>query len=808
MNSFSGIKNLTEFVLNAIQVKLITGLQGQIYEVYVQEGELFNFTRVKNLLEKSLQDCLNHELLRKVLEAIQNVDQSNQPTTQIISFSSKEGLIQITCEVFPFPDQKFLITLKPHQSEVEDRVPGGNEFDPMGQFGIEQLGSNLQLLLDQTQITWFAMTETGKIVQSNQGFLDLIGYTHEDLENITLPDLLITDQKEVINSILNNLPHQASNLRKLVFFSNAGKEIKTETKLIKVAKDRNHFSIIGIVRENPGVSELTLRSAEDQFVKMITRVPIPILLIDELSLEIFFSNHSAIDYFEYENDELSKLNIFDLFPPSENHYLVSVIRKGGVLSLETNYSWRLITKNGVDKTARFLTQQIDYENRKVLFMIILDTEGDSKLTYIKEDEKIIDYFEKEFLMVCLTPAGIITKVNQKYSDMIGKPLYKIIGRSFEENLFLEDYAGVLHHFEQLTPQNPVRKNTNRMLTSNGKTVWVEWTDRGIFEGDQLVEIYGLGKNITDTYKRDLLQQSIEQRFQALVENLPMVVYVIHAKTFSPVYISPEVEKLTGYTPEEFYKNPEVWMNAMHPDDANIFYQLLEDWIEKNIAAPVEFRMYHKDGRLRWVEETGTTINLPDGTVLFQGVSRDVTERHNTREKLVYYSNFEHMINETSLKLMNANLENISEILQNIVNILGVYLQVDRSYIFDFNYTDQTMSNTFEWCNDGIRSEIANLQKLPFSEFPWWIQKMEKNQEISLETLDDLPPEEKDLKDFLSSQDIRSLLVVPMFNNGKTSGFIGFDMVTRTTHWENEVIQLLRIASAMITSTRERLVDLS
>jgi GAF domain-containing protein len=158
--------------------------------------------------------------------------------------------------------------------------------------------------------------------------------------------------------------------------------------------------------------------------------------------------------------------------------------------------------------------------------------------------------------------------------------------------------------------------------------------------------------------------------------------------------------------------------------------------------------------------------------------------------------------------MNANLENISEILQNIVNILGVYLQVDRSYIFELDYSDQTMSNTFEWCNEGISPEMAYLQNLPFKVFPWWIQKMEKNQEISLETLDDLPPEEKVLKDFLSSQDIRSLLVVPMFNNGKTSGFIGFDMVTRSTHWEKEVIQVLRLASAMITSTRERLEDLS
>jgi PAS domain S-box-containing protein len=298
--------------------------------------------------------------------------------------------------------------------------------------------------------------------------------------------------------------------------------------------------------------------------------------------------------------------------------LVSVIRKGGVLSLETNYSWRLITKGGNEKTARFLLQQIDYEERKTLMVIILDKENDSKLNFIKENANILDLFEKDLLVVRMTPDGIIAQVNKNFADMIGRPLNKIVGKSFEENLFIEDYEGIFQHFAKLTPQYPMQKNINRMLTADGKTLWIEWTDRGIFEGDQLVEIYGLGKNITDTYKRDLLQQSIEQRFQALVENLPMVVYVIHAKTFSPVYISPEVEKFTGYTPEEFYKNPEVWMNAMHPDDANIFHQLLENRIEKNIAAPVEFRMYHKDGRLRWVEETGTTINFTGWDSTFSG----------------------------------------------------------------------------------------------------------------------------------------------------------------------------------------------
>ena len=247
MNSFSGIKNLTEFVLNAIQVKLITDIQGQIHEVYAQEVGKLDFIQVSNLVGKTLTDGLDLELVKNVLEMIHLVDQSKQPAINLISFSSKDILMKIECEVFPFTDQKFLITLKSHRSEVEDYI------------------------------------------SSDSG--------------------------------------------------------------------------------------LSLRLSEDQFFNTISRIPIPILLIDEFSLEIIYSNPFAVDYFEYEDEEFHKQNLLDLFPPSENHYLLFAIRKEGVLGLETNYSWRLITKNGVDKTARFLTQQIDYENRKVLFMIILDKEA-------------------------------------------------------------------------------------------------------------------------------------------------------------------------------------------------------------------------------------------------------------------------------------------------------------------------------------------------------------------------------------------------------------------------------------------------
>lgn len=804
MNYNSEIKNLTGLVLTSARVRLITDLNGHIHEVYAQEHESLSFFPVTILVGKSLTDCSNFELFKKIFETIEMVNQSMQPAINLISFSSKDVLTKIDCEVFPFTDQKFLITLNHLRFEPVDQTSALPELDLVKQNKNNSFDPSIQFLFDQTQEIWFMLTPSGKFVHYNQGFLNLIAYSDEDMDTKTFADLLVPDHKELLPTLIN----QRSDFQELDFIAKSGKVIETKTKFIKYTKDLNHTRIIGIVREIPGDSNVSLRSAEDQFLKIITRVPIPIILIDELSLEIFFSNSCAIDYFDYEDDELSKLNLFDLFPSSENHYLVKVIRKGGVLSLEADYSWRIITKRGTEKLARFSIQQIDYENRKTLMVIILDQEEDSKLNLIKEDSNILNYVEKDVLVVRMTPDGIITQVNQSFCDLIGRPLRKIIGSSVEENLFEEDYERVLNHVNAITPQNPIRKNKNRIISGNGKTYWIEWTDKGIFEGERLVEIHGLGKDITETFQQELLNTSIEQRFQALVENLPVVVYVIHAKTFSPVYISPQVKKLTGYTPEEFYNQPEVWMNAMHPDDAKIFYQLLQERIEKNITTPVEFRMYHKDGRLRWVEETGTTIELSDGTVIFQGVTRDVTARHNAREKLIYYSNFERLINEFSLKLMNATTDNLSKKIKFIVDELGKFMLVDRVYIFDINYQNNTMSNTYEWCNDNVSSQMEKLQNLSLSTFPWWMEKINNNQDIIIEKVSEMPEEAFAEKENLTTQEIKSLLVVPFIYDKKPIGFIGFDMLTERTAWEQESINLLRLVSTLIISARERIANQS
>ena len=84
-----------------------------------------------------------------------------------------------------------------------------------------------------------------------------------------------------------------------------------------------------------------------------------------------------------------------------------------------------------------------------------------------------------------------------------------------------------------------------------------------------------------------------------------------------------------------------------------------------------------------------------------------------------------------------------------------------------------------------------------------MDQLRQNLEITLDNIENMPPGSEAECELLKYQGIKSLLVVPITYEGKPQGFIGFDMVRDYTHWEPEAINLLRMVSAMITSTYKK-----
>jgi diguanylate cyclase (GGDEF)-like protein len=135
--------------------------------------------------------------------------------------------------------------------------------------------------------------------------------------------------------------------------------------------------------------------------------------------------------------------------------------------------------------------------------------------------------------------------------------------------------------------------------------------------------------------------------------------------------------------------------------------------------------------------------------------------------------------------------------------VGRLFGVDRAYVFLFDDVGESMSNTHEWCAEGISAQRDELQGVPVSLAPWWMGELHAGRPINLRSLDDLPPEATGERAILEPQQIRSLLVLPMSWRGHLDGFVGFDHVRSERTWNDEEIAVLRIVTSTFAQGFER-----
>ena len=124
-------------------------------------------------------------------------------------------------------------------------------------------------------------------------------------------------------------------------------------------------------------------------------------------------------------------------------------------------------------------------------------------------------------------------------------------------------------------------------------------------------------------------RAAEQRYRTLVERLPAITYVAELGLDGPWhYVSPQIEHVfLGFSPAEFPADPKNWMNNIHPEDREIVIAAEKRFQEKRDLFQAEYRMFTRDGRVRWFRDEGVMLHdsTGDGGALMQGVLYDITE---------------------------------------------------------------------------------------------------------------------------------------------------------------------------------------
>ncbi len=129
--------------------------------------------------------------------------------------------------------------------------------------------------------------------------------------------------------------------------------------------------------------------------------------------------------------------------------------------------------------------------------------------------------------------------------------------------------------------------------------------------------------------------SAGEDYRRLVERLPAIVYSCElGERGRWRYVSPQIEEILGYSPEEWMADPGLWAERLHPDDRD---RALEQETRKVVAEggapPVDYRMITREGATVWILDEAVLEPDGEGTPVWHGVLYDITERKHAEQEL-------------------------------------------------------------------------------------------------------------------------------------------------------------------------------
>lgn len=210
----------------------------------------------------------------------------------------------------------------------------------------------------------------------------------------------------------------------------------------------------------------------------------------------------------------------------------------------------------------------------------------------------------------------------------------------------------------------------------------------------------------------------------------------------------------------------------------------------------------KDGSIYWVRTVIYPVLDESGKPSrFMSIRQEISGEKEAERIIQKHLNFQDLLVKIALKLINVRPDVLDDEINEALKDIGAFVGADRAYIFDYNTSDETSSNLYEWCAEGVEAQINNLQKIPLSDMPEWTAKHFKGQIMDIPNVQDLP--DSLLKELLEVQDIQSLLALPMMDTQVCTGFIGFDSVKSVHPFNDNDKKILELFALMLVNINKR-----
>lgn len=294
----------------------------------------------------------------------------------------------------------------------------------------------------------------------------------------------------------------------------------------------------------------------------------------------------------------------------------------------------------------------------------------------------------------------------------------------------------------------------------------------------------------------------EQRFRQIADNIEQLFFIVDLHPLRVVYASDAMERVWTVTRERLGEDPMTWFEDIVDDDRDMAITRFAAALEG--PEEFEYRVTRPDGQIHWLRTRVFPVSDAGGEVFrIAGMSDDITTRKRAESELEHYGEFERLIGRLASGLINVPVEELDEAVERALAEIGRFVAIDRCAIFLLSADRERVSNTHEWCADGIPSKQDGLQDLPIVEFPWLVGSALQREIVKTPRVADLGAEAGVERDVLLSLGVHSRIQVPLVASHGVVGALVLVSHTEEKQWTDDLTMLLKVAAETFANALER-----